>query len=141
MGGVHHAAQRAGPAVPLQCGRRRQDLQGGPRGPSARVVRHDGQESRTVLLGAPDALRQRERALYGRGAELAGSAHHDEACGARGGEIATRMEGVGGLPSRFVQSPDGKSAQGRHPHQYLAFRRPIERIARHFHRHPPSCGS
>ena len=41
VGDVHHAAQRAGPAVPLQRRRGRQDLQGRPRGPSARLVRHD----------------------------------------------------------------------------------------------------
>jgi hypothetical protein len=51
------------------------DLEGSP----TRVARIDRQESRAVLLGAPDALRQRDRALHRRGAELARAAHHDEA--------------------------------------------------------------
>ena len=71
VGGLHHAAQRAGTAVPLQRRRRRQDLQGRSRRQAARLVRHDRQEGRPVLLGAPDALRQRERDLYRRSAELA----------------------------------------------------------------------
>ncbi len=43
-----------------------------------RLVRHARQEGRPVLLGAPDALRQRERNLHRRSAELARSAHHAE---------------------------------------------------------------
>ena len=42
-----------------------------------------GQEGRPVLLGARDALRQRERALHGRSAELARPARHDEGGTAR----------------------------------------------------------
>ena len=44
------------------------------RGQPARLVRHDRQEGRPVLLGARDALRQRERALHRRSAELARAA-------------------------------------------------------------------
>ena len=76
VGGLHHAAQRAGAAVPLQRRRRRQDLQAGSRRQAAWLVRHERQEGRPVLLGAPDALRQRERALHRRSAELARAAHH-----------------------------------------------------------------
>jgi hypothetical protein len=64
------------------------DLEGSP----TRVARIDRQESRAVLLGAPDALRQRDRALHRRGAELARAAHHDEA----GAEI---LSGEVALPS------------------------------------------
>jgi hypothetical protein len=64
------------------------DLEGSP----TRVARIDRQESRAVLLGAPDALRQRDRALHWRGAELARAAHHDEA----GAEI---LSGEVALPS------------------------------------------
>ena len=51
VGGLHHPAERAGPAVPLQRRRRRQDLQAGSRRQAARLVRNDRQEGRPVLLG------------------------------------------------------------------------------------------
>ena len=76
------------------------------------------QEGRAVLLGARDALRQRERALHRRGAELARAAHHDEAGAAvvRGGQVgasasddAGRTAAVGALVGAGrLQHGDGR---------------------------------
>ena len=92
----------------------KEDLDGTP----ARLARDARQEGRAVLLGPRDALRERERALHGRSAELARAAHHDEAGAAvvRGGQVgasasddAGRTAAVGALVGAGrLQHGDGR---------------------------------